>query len=38
MGASNEILFSVPPEMRYEASLAQLGINSSMLTGDAGHA
>ncbi len=38
MEATNEILFSTPPELRYEASLAQLGINSSMLTGDAGHA
>lgn len=38
MVASNDILFNIPPEQRYEASLAQLGINSSMLTGEAGHA
>lgn len=38
MSASNDILFNVPPEERYEATLAQLGINSSMLAGEAGHA
>jgi len=36
--ASNEILFSVPPEGRYEAALGLLGISSAMLAGDAGHA
>jgi len=36
--ASNDILFSVPPEERYEAALGVLGISSAMLAGDAGHA
>lgn len=36
--ASNQILFDLPPEDRYDAALAQLGIWASMLTGDAGHA
>lgn len=36
--ANNEILFDVPAQDRYEAALAQLGIQPSMLTGDAGHA
>ncbi len=36
--ASNDILFRVPPEERYEAALGLLGINSSMLAGEAGHA
>ena len=36
--ASNEVLFNIPPENRYEAALALLGINPIMLTGDAGHA
>lgn len=38
LSASNNILFNVPPEQRYEATLAQLGISSSMLAGEAGHA
>ena len=38
LSASNDILFNVPPEQRYEATLAQLGISSSMLAGVAGHA
>ncbi len=38
VSASNDILFSVPPEGRYEAALGLLGINSSMLAGEAGHA
>ncbi|CAM5457513.1 YqgE/AlgH family protein [Eoetvoesiella caeni] len=38
LSASNEILFNIPPEQRYEATLAQLGINSAMLAGEAGHA
>jgi len=39
LAASHAILFDVPPEQRYEASLAQLGIDSSMLVaGEAGHA
>jgi putative transcriptional regulator len=38
LSASNDILFNIPPEQRYEATLAQLGINSSMLAGEAGHA
>ncbi|MDX3893775.1 YqgE/AlgH family protein [Pusillimonas sp.] len=36
--ASNDILFSIPPEERYEAALGVLGISSAMLAGDAGHA
>uniref|UniRef100_UPI00333E2A1F YqgE/AlgH family protein n=1 Tax=Castellaniella defragrans TaxID=75697 RepID=UPI00333E2A1F len=36
--ASNEILFDMPAEERYDAALAQLGIRSSMLASDAGHA
>ena len=36
--ATREILFDTPAEGRYDAALAQLGIRSSMLTGDAGHA
>jgi putative transcriptional regulator len=36
--ASKEVLFNIPPEDRYEAALALLGINPIMLTGDAGHA
>ena len=39
VAASNDILFHMPPEDRYDAALAQLGISSSiMLSGDAGHA
>jgi putative transcriptional regulator len=36
--ATREILFDTPAEGRYDAALAQLGIRSSMLTGDVGHA
>jgi putative transcriptional regulator len=37
--ATHQILFDMPPERRYEAGLAQLGIQSPyMLSGDAGHA
>lgn len=36
--ATQEILFDVPAEQRYSAALAQLGIDPSMLTGEAGHA
>lgn len=37
--ATHQILFDMPPERRYDAGLAQLGIESSiMLSGDAGHA
>lgn len=37
--ATNQILFDMAPEKRYDAALAQLGIESSiMLSGDAGHA
>jgi len=35
--ASMDILFETRPEQRYEAALGLLGIDSSMLTGDAGH-
>lgn len=35
--ASMEILFETPPVDRYDAALALLGIDASMLTGDAGH-
>jgi Putative transcriptional regulator len=39
VAANHEILFNLPPENRYDAALAQLGISSSiMLSGDAGHA
>ncbi|WP_322995633.1 YqgE/AlgH family protein [Castellaniella sp.] len=38
VGASHEVLFETPADQRYDAALAQLGIHSSMLTGDAGHA
>ena len=39
VAASNEILFDMPPEQRYDAALALLGIDSAaMLSGDAGHA
>ncbi|NLC34850.1 MAG: YqgE/AlgH family protein [Alcaligenaceae bacterium] len=37
--ATNQILFDMEPEKRYDAALAQLGIESAfMLTGDVGHA
>jgi len=37
--ATHQIIFDMPPEKRYEAGLAQLGIASAvMLSGDAGHA
>lgn len=37
--ATHQILFDMAPEKRYDAALAQLGIESAiMLTGDAGHA
>ncbi|SRR5690554_1211428 len=37
--ATHSILFDMPPEQRYDAGLAQLGIeNPAMLSGDAGHA
>jgi putative transcriptional regulator len=35
--ASMEVLFQTPPADRYDAALALLGIDTSMLTGDAGH-
>ncbi|MBV6272470.1 YqgE/AlgH family protein [Alcaligenaceae bacterium CGII-47] len=38
VSASNQILFDVPAEGRYDAALAQLGINASMLTSHVGHA
>jgi len=39
VGATHQILFDMPPEKRYDAALAQLGIESAiMLSGDAGHA
>jgi len=38
VAAPEDILFSVPPEKRYEAALSTLGISSAMLAGDAGHA
>ena len=36
--ASNDIMFDLPAEDRYDAALAQLGIRASMLASDAGHA
>src|SRR5690554_897709 len=39
VGATNQIIFDMPPEERYEAALAQLGIKSAiMLSGESGHA
>lgn len=38
VGATQEILFDVPADQRYQAALSQLGINPMMLTGEAGHA
>jgi putative transcriptional regulator len=39
VNATHQILFDLPPEKRYEAALAQLGIDSTiMLSGEAGHA
>ena len=39
VNATHQILFDTPPERRYEAGLAQLGIDSAiMLSGEAGHA
>jgi putative transcriptional regulator len=38
VAANTEILFNTPSESRYEAALAQLGIDPLMLAGDAGHA
>lgn len=37
--ATNQIIFDMPPEKRYQAALALLGIESAiMLSGEAGHA
>ncbi|MFA5522144.1 MAG: YqgE/AlgH family protein [Castellaniella sp.] len=36
--ATQEILFDVPAEQRYEAALSQLGIEPAMLMSQAGHA
>lgn len=36
--ATNEVLFEVPAEQRYDAALAQLGISASMLSSAAGRA
>jgi len=36
--ASDDILFNVPPEKRYDAALSVLGISQAMLAGEAGHA
>lgn len=39
VNATPQIIFDLPPEKRYEAALAQLGIESTiMLSGEAGHA
>ena len=38
VAATHDILFDVPSESRYQAALGQLGIDASMLAGDAGHA
>lgn len=38
VSASNEVIFNVPAEDRYDAALAQLGIKASMLTSHVGHA
>ncbi len=36
--ADEDILFRLPPENRYEAALARLGIDPGLLSPDAGHA
>jgi putative transcriptional regulator len=36
--ASNDILFNTPPEGRFDAALAVLGINPLSLASEAGHA
>ncbi len=36
--ASNDILFNIPPEGRFDAALAVLGINPLSLASEAGHA
>ncbi|KZE32925.1 putative transcriptional regulator [Crenobacter luteus] len=36
--ASTDIIFSLPPEERFEAGMALLGIHSTLLSGDVGHA
>lgn len=36
--ANVDILFTIPASERYQAALAQLGIDPIMLTGTAGHA
>ncbi len=38
VASTNDILFTTPFDERYNVALAQLGIDSSMLTGEAGHA
>ncbi|NYT80142.1 YqgE/AlgH family protein [Alcaligenaceae bacterium] len=38
VASRRDILFTTPSTQRYEAALAQLGIDSIMLAGDAGHA
>ena len=38
VASTNDILFTTPFDERYNVALAQLGIHSSMLTGEAGHA
>lgn len=35
--SSNDLVFSVPFEERYDAALAQLGVNRAILSGEAGH-
>ncbi len=38
VGADKDIIFSMPPDQRYDAALKLLGIDPGMLTGVAGHA
>ena len=38
VSASPDIIFNVPPALRFDAALKLLGIDPIMLTGDAGHA
>lgn len=38
VASNTDILFNTPSEGRYQAALAQLGIDPLMLAGDAGHA
>jgi len=36
--ATTDLIFSTPPESRYEAAMGVLGVNAANLSEDAGHA